>query len=105
MDFEMPKWLDMQQILGLGVLTLMIVQYLKDSIPTKLIKPATLAVGVLMAFLSDFYVDALKDIAWFKDITNGLLAGVMSDFGYGLLSRKAGTGLFTLPSKDDLQKK
>ena len=98
---EQLKWLDFERIIGIAILTLAVVQYLKANIPDKFIKVFTILVGVALAVLADLYVGVPK-IAWFKDIVNGVLAAVLSDIGYGFLSTKAGA--FTLPSKDDLKK-
>jgi hypothetical protein len=102
MDMGLPDWLDMTKIGGLAVLTLVVIQYLKGSIPVKFIKPATLLVGIVLAYLGERYVGSA--VVWVKIIVNGLLAGIMSDVGYGLLSNKGGSGTFTLPSKDQLTK-
>jgi hypothetical protein len=100
---EQLKWLDFERIIGLAILTLAIVQYIKVNIPDKAIKVFTILVGVVLAILADLYVGVpAAKIAWFKDVVNGILAAVLSDIGYGFLSTKAGA--FALPSKDDLRK-
>ena len=95
-----PKWLDLAKISGIAVLTLAIVQYFKTNLPEKIVKFFAVAVGIALAILSDLYVG--ESVNWFKAIVNGALAAVLSDLGYTLLSKRG--GLFTLPSKDVLDK-
>ena len=94
-----PTWLEIGKITELAVLVLVVMQYLKTGIPEKLIKPATLVVGVLIAILG--YLYAAQAVPWFKAVFNGVLAGIFSDTAYGFLSRKGGT--LVLPSRADIK--
>lgn len=102
MDFTLPDWLDVAKISGLAILTMAVVQYFKANIPEKFIRYFAVLVGIGLSFACDCYTGAQIKIV--RAILNGVMAAVLSDLGYSLLSKKGGA-LLTLPSKNDMEKK
>lgn len=103
MDFGLPDWLDIAKISGLAVLTMAVVQYFKANVPEKYIRYFAVLVGIGLSFACDCYTGAQVRVV--RAILNGVMAAVLSDLGYSMLSKKGGSSLLTLPSKSDLDKK
>lgn len=95
---SLPDWLDLGKIGQLGIIIMMIVQYIKAQIPDKYIKYVAIGIGILVSILCECYIGGIANIPWIKAIVNGILAAILADTGYQFLSSKGG-GNFTLPSK------
>ena len=97
---NLPSIIDAAICAQIGVLVLMIVQYIKASIPEKLIPVASVLVGIGISFLF-FYKAPVEQMDFLIIIANGVLGAIMADTGYTFLSTgKSPT--FTLPNKGQL---
>lgn len=99
----LPEWLDLARIAGIGVLVLVVVQYIKTYIPDKWIKLVAVIIGVLLSFAAVYYMGSKGPIVWnigfvIRVILDGVLSAMLGDTAYQFLSKKGG-GSGILPSK------
>lgn len=96
---NLPSIIDISIISQIGALILVVIQYVKASIPEKLIPVASILVGIGLSFL--FFYKPGVPIAFVAVIANGVIGAIMADTGYSFISTgKSET--FTLPSKTQL---
>jgi hypothetical protein len=95
MDF-----LDVSKISQIGALVLVVVQYIKVAIPEKAIPFVSIAIGILISFLFQYYAGKIDILI---GIVNGVIGAVGADTGYGFLSNSK-SPQFTLASTDQLKK-
>lgn len=94
---DLPSWIDIGKISGIGVLVLSIVQYTKKYFPEKWIPAISIVIGILVSIAAECcQFGEVKN--WVQTIVNGVLAAVLADTGYSFLSGKGG-GNLQLPSK------
>lgn len=96
---NLPSIIDVSICAQIGVLVLMVIQYVKASIPDKIIPVASILAGIGLSFL--FFYKPGVAINFVVVIANGVLGSIMADTGYSFIS--TGTSpTFTLPSKTQL---
>jgi hypothetical protein len=95
---NLPSIIDLTAVAGIGMLAMMIIQYIKDSLPTKLIRWCTLLAGIGVSFLW-FYKPGIN-YDFVVVIANGVLGAIGADTGYNFLS-PTNSPSFTLPSKKE----
>ncbi len=99
----LPDILDLAAIGKIALVVGFIIQYIKTSLPTWLIKPwLQFALGIFVAWALTVYVDQYATVNWLVLIVNGILAAIVADGGYSFLSNK-GTSTFSLPTKSQLK--
>lgn len=96
---NLPSIIDVSICAQIGVLVLMVVQYVKASIPEKLIPVASILAGIGLSFL--FFYKPGTSINFVIVIANGVLGSIMADTGYSFIST-GNSPTFTLPSKSQL---
>lgn len=94
---NLPGIFDVQAMVGIGALALIVIQYIKDSIPEKLIRWITVLASVSVSFIW-FYKEG-AGYNYVVVIVNGAFAAFGADTGYNFLSAKPGSPAFTLPAK------
>ena len=97
------SFLDLARIGELALLVLMLVQYIKNYVPEKIIKPyLQIASGIAFSWMGMAYTAGIADILQMPIIkltVDGILAGMASETGYGFLSYKPDSPAFSLPRK------
>ncbi|MGD0662851.1 MAG: hypothetical protein ABSD38_32770 [Syntrophorhabdales bacterium] len=96
----MMEFLDASKIAQIGALVLVVVQYVKVAIPEKVTPFVSIALGILISFLFQYYAGKFDIVI---GIVNGVLGAVGADTGYGFLSNSK-SPQFTLASTDQLKK-
>ena len=97
MDFDLPGWMDIPKLLMISGVTLSTIQYCKNFIPEKWVKPSALPIALIIAFMLKF----AETNPYVQIAVYALFAVVLADTGYKFLSNSKGNGgqTFTLPSK------
>lgn len=96
---NLPSIIDVAVVAQIGVLVLAVIQYVKASIPEKLIPVASILAGIGLSFL--FFYKPGVPIDFVIVLANGVIGAITADTGYSFLSTgKSAT--FTLPSKTQL---
>ena len=97
MEMTLPAWVDPAKLALISATTLMLIQYVKASIPEKLIPVASLVVALGLAVLLQFAeVNVYAQLGFYA-----LFATAGADFTYQFLSNSASKA-FSLPSKSDM---
>jgi len=93
----------MARVAEIGMLVLMIIQYLKAGIPEKLIPVASLILGVAISFgyLTNTSVSEWTGYIVFVTILNGVIGAVSADTAYSFVSGTKSPSI-SLPSKAQL---
>jgi len=95
-----PSWVDAEKLALISAATLMFIQYVKASIPEKLIPVASLLIAFGIAMLLEFAeINVYAQLIFYA-----LLATAGADFSYQFLSSSSSKP-FTLPSKTQLTTK
>lgn len=99
---DLSSFFDLAKLASVGALTLIIIQYIKEPIPEKLIKWVTLLVGILVSFFIEYKVGGALDVVVI--VANGIVGAMGADGGYQFLSGTKSPA-FSLPSQTQLVKK
>lgn len=96
----LPSIIDLLAIGGIGFLTMMFIQYVKDGIPDKLVRVATILAGIGVGFLWYYnpQTGGIPDLVVI--IANGVFGAIAADTGYNFLS-PTNSPAFTLPGRED----
>ena len=82
---NLPSIIDITSIASIGMLVLVVMQYIKEPIPVKLVPVCSVLVGIGVAFLY-FYKPGGGQLDLVMIIANGVLGAVFADTGYNFLS-------------------
>lgn len=93
---NLPGIFDVQAMAGIAALALIVIQYIKDELPEKLIRWITVLVSIGVSFIW-FYKEG-AGYNYIVVIVNGAFAAFGADTGYNFLSGNKSPA-FTLPSK------
>lgn len=100
---ELPDFLDAARIGQLALLVAIVIQYVKDKVPEWFIKPyLQMVLGIILSWLGLAYVSGAVNpflVPWVKVIVDGIVAALVSDFGYNFLVSKPGSPAFSLPTR------
>jgi hypothetical protein len=91
----LPSWMNAAKLLMISGVTLSTVQYIKQFIPEKWVKPIAIPAAILIAFLLEFAETNL----YVKLSVYGLFAVVIADTGYKFVNNTRASPAFSLPSK------
>ena len=101
---NLPSFVDLARVAEIGVLVLIITQYLKKGIPETWIPIVSVLIGILLSFgyLSNTVVSEWTPYLIFCTIVNGIIGAIGADGTYTFVSNAKGSPTFTLPSKAQL---
>ncbi len=80
---QLPNWIDLKTLSEVGLLVAIIVQYIKDSVPTYLMRWVVLAIGIVCAYVAALY--QAQPLVHIPIILNGVLAAMLANVGYQVL--------------------
>ncbi len=80
---ELPAWIDLKTIAEIGLLVVVITQYIKDAVPDYLMKWVVLVIGVVCAYVAQVYQG--MPLTHLQTIMNGILAAMLASAGYQVL--------------------
>jgi len=92
----MSNFIDLARVGQLAIVVGVVVQYVKDWLPSSLIRPIALLFGVGLAYCTCMYLG--EAVSWWKVGVDGVLAAMAADVGYNFLSAN-NSPPFSLPSK------
>ena len=92
----LPSFVDVGIVAAIAVLVLMIVQYIKQFVPAKVVPWISFPIGVGLAFM--FFYKPGVAFNYFIVIVNGLFGAISADTGYNFLSGSK-SAPFSLSSK------
>ena len=95
---QLPSIIDVQAIVGIGMLSMIVTQYIKGALPDKMIPVCNLIIAIWISFLwyykpGEAYPDMVMVVA------NGMLGASGADTGYNFLSASSSPP-FSLPRKN-----